>query len=93
VLKIPGMTINSSLGFMEIHGEQRINGKMEMDYLIGIPWKMITQVGGQKLFGRKNKTEESEDEIQYKQKNSKFVYMRMTGDLENYKIGLARKPR
>jgi hypothetical protein len=93
VLKIPGMTINSSLGFMEIHGEQRINGKMEMDYLIGIPWKMITQVGGQKLFGRKNKTEESEDEIQYKEKNSKFVYMRMTGDLENYKIGLAKKPR
>lgn len=93
VLKIPGMTINSSLGFMEIHGEQRIDGKMDMDYLIGVPWKMITQVGGQKLFGRKNNSEESEDEIQYRQKNSKFVYIRMTGDLENYKIGLAKKPK
>lgn len=87
------MTINSSLGFMEIQGEQRIDGNMNMDYLIGVPWKMITQVGSQKLFGRKNKTEESEDEIQYRQKNSKFVYVRMTGDLENYKISLAKKPK
>jgi hypothetical protein len=93
VLKIPSMTINSSLGFMEIQGEQHIDGKMNMDYLIGVPWKMITQVGSQKLFGRKNKTEENEDEIQYRQKNSKFVYVRMTGDLENYKIGLAKKPK
>lgn len=93
VLKIPSMTINSSLGFMEIQGEQRIDGNMNMDYLIGVPWKMITQVGSQKLFGRKNKTEESEDEIQYRQKNSKFVYVRMTGDLENYKISLAKKPK
>ena len=93
VLKIPAMTINSSLGFMEIHGEQRIDGNMDMDYLIGVPWKMITQVGGQKLFGRKNSSQESEDEIQYRQKNSKFVYIRMSGDLENYKIGLAKKPK
>jgi hypothetical protein len=45
VFSIPKMTINSSLGFMEIQGDQRIDGKMEMDYLIGVPWKMITQVG------------------------------------------------
>jgi hypothetical protein len=92
VLKIPGMTINSSIGFMEIHGEQRIDGKMNMDYLIGVPWKMITSVGSQKLFRRKEKDSESDDEIQYRQSNSRFVYIRMTGDLENYKIGLAKKP-
>jgi hypothetical protein len=87
------MTINSSLGFMQIQGDQRIEGKMDMDYLIGVPWKMITQVGGQKLFGKKKEMEESEDEIMYRQKNSKFVYVRMTGDLENYKISLAKKPK
>jgi hypothetical protein len=93
VLKIPSMTINSSLGFMEISGEQRIDGKMDMNYLIGVPWKMITQVGSQKLFGRRKESGESDDEIQYRQKNSKFVYIRMTGDLENYKVGLAKKEK
>jgi hypothetical protein len=93
VLKIPAMTINSSIGFMEIRGEQRIDGKMDMDYTIGVPWKMITSVGSQKLFRRKEKDSESDDEIQYRQSNSKFVYIRMTGDLENYKIGLAKKPK
>ena len=93
VLKIPAMTINSSIGFMEIRGEQRIDGNMDMDYTIGVPWKMITSVGSQKLFRRKEKDSESDDEIQYRQSNSKFVYIRMTGDLENYKIGLAKKPK
>jgi hypothetical protein len=91
-LKIPNMTINSSLGFMELQGEQHLDGNMAMDYLIGVPWKMITQVGGQKLFGRKKEEQENENEIVYRKKNSKFLYVRMTGDLENYKISLAKKP-
>jgi DNA replication protein DnaD len=93
VFKIPSMTINSSLGFMEIKGEQRLDGKMEMDYLIGVPWKMITKIGGQKLFGKKNAEKENDDEIIYRQKNSKFLYVRMTGDLENYNVKLAKKPK
>lgn len=92
VLKIPNMTINSSLGFMELQGEQHLAGNMAMDYLIGVPWKMITKVGGQKLFGKKKEEKEQEDEILYRQKNSKFLYVRMTGDLENYKVALAKKP-
>jgi hypothetical protein len=79
---------------MEITGKQRIDGNMEMDYLIGIPWKMIGQVASKKLFKRKgNTTSENEDEIQYRQKNSKFVFIKITGDLENYKIGLAKKDK
>ncbi len=94
VFEIPKMTVNSTLGFMEITGKQRIDGNMEMDYLIGIPWKMIGQVASKKLFKRKgNTTSENEDEIQYRQKNSKFVFIKITGDLENYKIGLAKKDK
>jgi hypothetical protein len=79
---------------MEITGKQRIDGNMEMDCLIGIPWKMIGQVATKKLFKRKgNTTSENEDEIQYRQKNSKFVFIKITGDLENYKIGLAKKDK
>jgi hypothetical protein len=92
VFEIPRMTINSSLGFMEITGKQRIDGNMDMDYLIGVPWKMIGQVASKKLFKKKGNDQESnDDEIQYRQKNSKFVYIKMTGDLENYKISLSKK--
>ena len=93
VINIPKMTINSSLGFMEIQGTQRMDANMEMDYIIGVPWKMITQIGSQKLFGKRKGEEENEDEISYRQKNSKFLYVKMTGDLENYKISLSRKPK
>jgi len=94
VLSIPKMTINSSLGFMEIKGQQNLDNEMKMDYLIGVPWKMIGKVGGQKLFGkRKKEPEENEDEIQYRTKNSKFVYVKITGDIENYKIGLGKKEK
>ncbi len=94
VLKIPVMTINSSLGFMEIRGEQHMLGNMNMDYLIGVPWKMITSIGKQKLFGKKDQKDDGEDdEIIYREEKSKFVYVRMTGDLENYKVGLSKKPK
>jgi hypothetical protein len=93
ILTIPLMTINSSLGFMELKGEQHMDDKMTMDYTIGVPWKLIGKVAGQKLFGRKNKEEQSPDEIQYKEKNSRFVYVKLSGDMENYNIELAKKPR
>ena len=63
VLTIPQMGINSSLGFMEIRGEQRLDNEMKMNYVIGIPWKMIGEFGGRKLFGNwKKEEEDSEDE-------------------------------
>src|SRR5690606_11794180 len=83
VLNIPEMTINSSLGFLVISGSQRIDFKMDMDYLIGVPWRLISNVVGRKLFGRLKKDEPSENEIQYRQKNSKFLYVKMKGDIEN----------
>ncbi len=55
--------------------------------------KMITKIGGQKLFGKKDNEQEDEGEIQYRKKNSKFLYVQMTGDLENYNISLAKKPK
>jgi hypothetical protein len=67
---------------------------MKMDYVIGVPWKMIGKVGGQKLFGKEKKeAEENEEEIQYRTKNAKFVYVKITGDIENYKIGLGKKEK
>jgi hypothetical protein len=92
VLDIPKMTINSSLGFMEITGKQRIEGNMNVDYLIGVPWKMIGQVAKKKLFGKKQQTNsENDSEIIYRQQNSKFVYVKIVGDVNDYKVSLGKK--
>jgi len=93
IVDIPVMTINSNLGFIELHGSQKISDKMDMNYLIGVPWKMVTKVAGKKLFQRTKTDESSPEEIQYRGENSKLVYVRISGDLENYKISLAKKPK
>ncbi len=91
VLAIPTMTINSSLGFMEIAGDQRIDGAMNMNYLIGVPWKVVSQIAGRKLFGRFSKEKESDNEIQYRKENDKLLYVRMKGDMDNYSVSLGKK--
>jgi hypothetical protein len=92
-ITIPKMTINSSLGFMEISGSQKMTTAMDMDYVIAVPWKMIGNIAANKLFKRKRKNEESDDEILYKEDNSKFVYITLIGNLENYEVKLIRKKK
>ena len=85
------MTINSSLGFMEISGNQKIDENMDMDYIIGVPWKMIGQIASRKLFKRRNNDDaENDQEIQYKQKKSKFVSVKIVGDLTDFKVSLVK---
>jgi hypothetical protein len=90
-ITIPKMTINSSLGFMEISGSQKMTSSMDMDYIVAVPWKMIGNIAANKLFKRKRKNEESDDEILYKEDNSKFVYITLIGTLDNYEVKLIRK--
>jgi hypothetical protein len=90
---IPKMTINSTLGFLEISGTQIMNERLDMDYEIGVPWKMIKNVAANKLFRRKKKDEEAEDEIQYKKENSKFVYVTVKGGIEDFKVNVGKKKR
>ena len=93
IMSIPLMTINSSLGFMELTGEQRLDEKMTMNYVIGVPWKMIGAVAGQKLFKKSKTTNADSDAIQYREKNARFVYIKVSGDIDNYSFDLAKKPR
>ena len=92
-ITIPKMTINSTLGFLEISGTQIMNERLDMDYEIGVPWKMIKNVAANKLFRRKKKDEEAEDEIQYKKENSKFVYVTVKGGIEDFKVNVGKKKR
>jgi hypothetical protein len=94
ILNIPNMTINSSLGAIEIRGSQHLDHEMKMDYVIGVPWKIIGEVGKQKLFAKGKKgPQDGADEIQYRQANTKSVYIKIAGDIENYKFSLSKKER
>lgn len=89
VLNIPTMSINSSLGHLEISGKQSLEG--EMEYYLRIPWKMITQTASSKLFGKKEKsTSLQEDEIQYGDAKTKYVNIRIVGDTDDYKLSLGK---
>jgi hypothetical protein len=54
---------------------------------------MIKNVAANKLFRRKKKDEEAEDEIQYKKENSKFVYVTVKGGIEDFKVNVGKKKR
>jgi hypothetical protein len=90
VLSIPKMTINSTLGFIEISGKQDIN--LNMEYYLRVPLKLVTQVGMTKLFGKKENDPDKEDEIQYRDdsKRIRFINLKITGTPENYKISLGK---
>lgn len=93
-MSIPNMQINSTLGFVELSGTQDMD--MNMDYVIRVPVKMITRAGSQKLFGSKNKSDgESEDAIQYAEegKRTRFVNVRMVGNLDDFKISVVGKKK
>ncbi|WP_232825918.1 AsmA-like C-terminal region-containing protein [Chitinophaga alhagiae] len=93
VLNIPAMNINSSLGFMEISGKQSLD--MNMEYYMRVPMKMVTQVGFQALFGKKQSEVDMDqvDEIEYRDKDKKtrFMSIKVTGTPDKYKVGLGKE--
>lgn len=94
VLEIPVMTINSNLGFLEISGKQKIEDKMDMEYVVGVPWRMVTQAAHQKLFKSKAQADTSDaEQIQYRDEKAKMLYVRLSGDPDHYKMSLAKKAK
>jgi len=90
VLTIPSMTINSTLGFIEISGKQDMN--MNMEYYVRVPLKLVSQVAAQKLFGKTEGNPVAEDEIQYRDesKRIRFINLKISGTPETYKISIAK---
>lgn len=90
-LSIPSMTINSTLGYFEVSGEQSTD--LTMEYYVRIPVKVITKAGLSKVFGRKNEgTENQVDEIQYqdKDKRTSYLNLKISGTPDAYKIALGK---
>ena len=90
---IPKMTINSSLGYVELSGKQNLN--MEMDYYLKIPLSLVTQAAFQRLFKKKREEIDpnAEDAIQYRDKNRQqaFISVNLKGTTDNYSIALKKE--
>jgi hypothetical protein len=93
-MSFPNMTLNSSLGYIQLSGSQGLD--LTMDYFIRVPLKLVKSAVFSKLFGRKPKdiNPEQEDEIIVKDPNRKtrFINIRLTGTPEDYKISLRKNP-
>ncbi|MBC8756774.1 hypothetical protein H2O64_19020 [Kordia sp. YSTF-M3] len=95
-INIPSMTIESTLGHIELSGTHDQN--QNIDYYIRIPWKTVKKAAWQKLFGRKKDTitnEEQEDEIVEIDPNKRIRYLnlKVKGNINDYKISLGKKKK
>ncbi len=91
-LSFPNMTINSTLGFMQISGTQSVD--MNMEYFIRVPLKLVTKVGWQSLVGPSRDIDpEQDDEIVKMDPNrrTRFLNLKITGNPDDYKVGLGKE--
>ena len=93
-ITIPAMTIESTLGHMELSGTHDNN--QNIDYYLRIPWKTVRKAAWQKLFGTKKNDSIStgqEDEIVEVDPNEKIKYLnlKIKGNIDDYKVSLGKK--
>jgi hypothetical protein len=95
-INIPSMTIESTLGHIELSGTHDSN--QNIDYYLRIPWKTVKKVAWKKLFGRKKDTitnKEQEDEILEIDPNKRIRYLnlKIKGNINDYKVSLGKKKK
>jgi hypothetical protein len=90
VLYIPSMTINSTLGFMDIFGEQSAKDDFKMDYTMQVPLKMIKQAALSKVFNKEKKEDSDEDMVIEDKGKGLRISVRVTGPPDDYKIKLGK---
>jgi len=95
-VNIPSMTIESTLGHIELSGTHDNN--QNIDYYLRVPWKTVRKAAWQKLFGNKKDTiidEQQEDKILEvdPNKKAKYLNLKVKGSIDDYKISLEKKKR
>lgn len=95
ILEIPNMNINSSLGFIQLSGKQSMD--LSMEYHMKIPMKMVTAVGFNALFNKKQEEVDLDqiDAIEYSDKDKKirFVSVKVSGTPDDFKVSLGKGRR
>ena len=97
-ISIPNMTIESTIGHMDISGSHDLNHNIE--YYLSIPWKTVKKAARYKLFSKKNKSDdvvnlEKEEAIVEVDTTKKIRYLnlKILGTVDDYKISVGKKKR
>lgn len=92
-LVIPNMTIESTLGHIEISGTH--DNQHNIEYYLKIPWKTAKKAALYKLFGNKKKADSmySEEAIIKKDttKRTRYLNIKVDGTIDDYNISLKKK--
>ncbi|GGG32045.1 hypothetical protein GCM10011344_36230 [Dokdonia pacifica] len=93
-IHIPMMTIESTIGHMELSGTH--DSDQNIDYYLRIPWKAARKAAWQKLFKGKRDTlvnPEQEDAIVAidTTKRIRYLNLKIKGNVDDYKISLGKK--
>ena len=92
---IPTMTIESTLGHIELSGTH--DSDQNIDYYLRVPWKVVLKAAWKKVFGGKKKkiTEDQEDEIVEVDPNKRIKYLniKIKGKVDDYKVSLGKKKK
>ncbi len=93
-ITIPTMTIESTLGHIELAGTHDNN--QNIDYYLRVPWKTVRKAAWQKLFRNKKDTiynAQQEDEIVEvdPDKKIKYLNLKIKGRTNDYKVSLTKK--
>ncbi|MEM8846635.1 MAG: AsmA-like C-terminal region-containing protein [Bacteroidota bacterium] len=91
-ITIPSMTIESTLGHMELSGTH--DSEHNIDYFLRIPWKTVKKAAIYKLFGNKKNQdslmqEEKIIEVDSKKK-VRYLNLKIQGHIDEYEISLGK---
>lgn len=91
-MTIPDMTIESTLGHMELSGTQDMGQNIE--YYVRIPWKTVKRAAVYKLFGNKKDKDSipTDDKIIAVDPTKKIRYLNLKihGNIDDYKVSLGK---
>ena len=94
-IHIPNMTIESTLGHMELSGTH--DSDQNIDYYLRIPWKVVLKAAWKKIFGsrKENVSKEQEDEIIHvdPKRKTRYLNVKVKGTVDDYKVSLGKKKR
>lgn len=88
-LKVPNMTIETSLGHFDISGTHTAND--EIEYYVRIPWKLIKQEAKNKIFGKDLSEQPVEIQEKDNTKKTRYVNLKITGTTEDFSVKLGKE--
>ncbi|NHF60367.1 AsmA-like C-terminal region-containing protein [Flavobacteriaceae bacterium TP-CH-4] len=93
-ISIPAMTIESTLGHMELSGTH--DSDQNIDYHLRIPWKTVRKATWQKLFGSKKDSVVDSGQVDEivgvdSEGKTKFLNLKISGTIDDYKVSLGKK--